>query len=127
MANAQERSKRKVSGGIYKDYRKKKFYSLARDPTLTKVESKRVRKLRVRSGKEKLVLLSSDVANVFDPKEKKYKKAKIKTVLENPANRHYVRRNILTKGTIVDTELGKARIVNRPGQEAMVNAILIKN
>jgi len=47
-------------------------------------------------------------------------------VLENPANRHFVRRNILTKGTIIETVKGKAKITGRPGQEGMVNAVLIK-
>jgi len=63
--------------------------------------------------------------NVYDPKTKKYSKVEIKTVVENPANRHYVRRNILTKGTIVDTSLGKAKITSRPGQEAVLNGILV--
>ena len=59
-------------------------------------------------------------------KGKKYKRVKIETVIDNPANRNFIRRNILTKGTIVKTELGKARITNRPGQEAHVNAVLIQ-
>ena len=49
----------------------------------------------------------------------------LKTVLENPANRHYVRRNIITKGTIVDTEKGKAIITSKPGQEGCINAKLL--
>ena len=125
MAISQERSKRKPSGGIYKNYRKKKFFNLGRDPTLTKLDSKKVKKIRIRGGNKKIILLSSDIANVYSPKEKKYKKVKIKTVLENPANRHYIRRNILTKGTIIETEIGKAKILNRPGQEGVINAILI--
>ena len=74
---------------------------------------------------EKRALLSIDTANVYNPKEKKYEQLKIETILENPANRHFVRRNIMTKGTIIKTEKGKARITNRPGQEGVVNAILI--
>ncbi|MBS3163365.1 30S ribosomal protein S8e, partial [Candidatus Woesearchaeota archaeon] len=54
-----------------------------------------------------------------------HKMAKIKTILENPANRHYVRRNIITKGSVIDTDLGKARVTNKPGQEGAINAILI--
>jgi len=70
------------------------------------------------------VLLSADVANVFDGK--KYHKSKIKEVVKNKANRHFVRRNILTKGAVIETELGKAKITSRPGQEGMVNAVLVK-
>ena len=56
----------------------------------------------------------------------KYSKLKIEQVLENPANRNFVRRSILTKGTIIKTSKGNARIVSRPGQEGVINAILVK-
>ena len=55
----------------------------------------------------------------------KIEKLKITAVVENPANRHFVRRNIITKGTVIETEKGKARITSRPGQEGVINAILI--
>ena len=74
---------------------------------------------------QKMRLLSMDIANIFDPKTKKYQQVKIKTILENPANRHYVRRNIMTKGSVIDTEMGKARITSRPGQDGTVNAVLV--
>jgi ribosomal protein S8E len=32
----------------------------------------------------------------------------------------------MTKGTIVDTEIGKVRITNRPSQEGTINGILLK-
>ena len=66
-----------------------------------------------------------DVANILDAKTGKYVKAKIKTVVENPANRHFVRRNIMTRGCIIDTDKGKAKVTNRPGQEGSINAKLI--
>jgi len=56
----------------------------------------------------------------------KPKKVKIKTVIESPDNRHYARENILTKGAIIDTEAGKAKITSRPGQAGVVNAVLIE-
>ena len=43
---------------------------------------------------------------------------------ENPANPNYVRRNLLTKGAIIKTELGNARILSRPGQDGTINAVL---
>jgi SSU ribosomal protein S8E len=45
-------------------------------------------------------------------------------VRQNPANPHYVQRNIMGKGSIVQTELGEAVITSRPGQDGVVNAIL---
>lgn len=119
------RPKRKVSGGRYVDLRKKRLSDLAGEPTLTGLSEIKKKKVRIRSGKLKTRLLRTNMANVYDKKTKKYKIVKIKTILENPANRHYVRRNIMTKGTIIDTEVGKARITNKPGQEGAINAILI--
>lgn len=125
MAISQKRSKRKPTGGRYKSVYKEKLYELGSNPTLTKLEPIRRRKLRVIGANQKIRLLSSDSANVLDPKTKAIKVVKIKTVLDNPANRNYVRRNILTKGAVVETELGKAKITSRPGQEGTLNAVLI--
>jgi small subunit ribosomal protein S8e len=70
--------------------------------------------------------LFADKVNLFDPGVRKYTIETIKTVTENPANRHYVRRNIITKGSVIETSKGKARVTNRPGQEGMITAVLIK-
>ena len=56
----------------------------------------------------------------------KIKKLKILNVIENPANPHLVRQNIITKGCIIETEMGKARITSRPGQSGVLNAVLIE-
>ena len=64
--------------------------------------------------------------NVIDPKDNSSKNVEIKTVLENSANAHFVRRNIITKGAIVETEIGKAKITSRPGQKGIVNGVLIE-
>jgi small subunit ribosomal protein S8e len=125
MARAQTRSNKKQTGARYVAYRKKKLYELGREPALTHLAEKRVKKVRGRSDIRKVRALSVDTANLFDPKDKKYSKVKIKSVVENPANRHFIRRNIMTKGTVVDTEKGKAKITSRPGQDGIVNAVLI--
>jgi small subunit ribosomal protein S8e len=125
MAISQERSKRKVGGSRYVALRKKKSYELGRDPTHTKLGSEKKKTIRKRTGERKEVLLTADTINLLDPKTKKSSKIKIDKVLENPANRHFVRRNILTRGTIIETSKGKAKITSRPGQEGAINAILI--
>ncbi len=125
MAIIQSRPRRKPSGSRYRSYRKKRLYEMGRLPSLTKLEKRRVTVIRTRGDNQKVRLLGIDMANLFNPKTKKYEQAKIKTILENPANRHFVRRNIMTKGTIIDTEKGKARITSRPGQDGTVNAVLV--
>ena len=125
MALSQARAKRKITGGRYKESYKKKLHELGREPSLTKLAPKRIRAIRVRGGSFKFRALSADVANLYEPKTKKYTQAKIKTISDSPANRHFIRRNIITKGCIIDTELGKARVTSRPGQHGAVNAVLI--
>ncbi|HJJ40868.1 MAG TPA: 30S ribosomal protein S8e, partial [Methanocorpusculum sp.] len=34
--------------------------------------------------------------------------------------------NLMTKGAVISTDLGKARIVSRPGQDGVINAVLIE-
>jgi small subunit ribosomal protein S8e len=125
MARSQKRSKKKSTGGKYVAGRKKRLNELGGVPTLTKLAEKKAKTIRISGGNLKQRLLSSDIVNVVDSKTNKTKVVKIKSVTENPANRHYVRRNILTKGTVIETELGKARITSRPGQEGTINATLI--
>ena len=84
-----------------------------------------MKKIYPRGNRTKTSLLSTDIANVFDSKAKKNVKSKIKNIVENPANRNYVRRNIMTKGTIIDTEAGKAKITSRPAHDGSINAVLI--
>ena len=69
--------------------------------------------------------MSSDVVNLVG-KDGKIVKVKIKNVVDNPADKHLARRNIITKGTIIDTEKGKARVTSRPGQDGVINAVLVK-
>ena len=125
MALSQARPRRKQTGALYKDYRKKRQYELGREPSFTQLGKKRVQVIRTSGANRKLRILSSDTANLYDPKSKSFKQAKIKTITDNPANRHFIRRNIMTKGSVIDTELGKARITSRPGQDGVINAVLI--
>ena len=46
-------------------------------------------------------------------------------VIENTANPNYVRQNIITKGSVIETEKGKAKVTSRPGQHGVVNAVLL--
>ena len=125
MAKTQSRPKRKATGSRYKAYKKEKQFELGRAPVLTKLEARRSKVIRTMGSNSKSRLLSTDLANVFDPKTKKYEKVKIKTIVENPANRHFIRRNIMTKGSVIETEKGKAKVTSRPGQDGTVNAVLI--
>ncbi len=125
MAIWQGRSVRKITGGRYKPFRKKRKFELGREPAETKVGKVRAKVIRVRGGNIKVRLFEAQYANVVDPKTGKSQKVEIKKVVENQANPHYVRRNIITKGAIILTELGEARVTSRPGQDGTVNAVLL--
>lgn len=116
---------RKKSGGKYKNIKKKKLASLKGVFNKVKLRDKKQKRLKVMGGNLKIILLSDNLANVFDKKTKKSKKARILNVIETPSNRFLARQNILIKSAIIETELGKARITNRPTQEGMVQAVLI--
>jgi len=126
MALWQGRSQRKVTGGRYRPHRSKKKAEIGREQQIAVVGKGSKKKVRTMGGNLKYRVLSEKTANVFNPKTGKTQQTDIKTVVENPANPHYVRRNILTKGAIIETPLGKAKIMSRPGQHGIINAILVK-
>ena len=126
MVITQARSRRKPTGGLLRSTLTKRTYMLGRNASMTKIgDDERRKRVPTKGGNAKQRLFETETANVYDPKTKKHKKAKITNVAENPANRNFVRRNILTKGTIIETEAGKAKVTNRPGQNGTVDAVLL--
>jgi small subunit ribosomal protein S8e len=125
MVVTHRKSLRSPRGGRIRSARKKRLFEKGSEPALTKVGNRRTGTINGRGCTKKTKVFLTDIANVLDPKTKKYSKAKIKAVLENPANRHFIRRNIMTKGSVIDTEKGKAKVTSRPGQDGTVNAVLV--
>ena len=119
----QRKSKRKLTGGRLKKNAKKKKRERGRDFVPTKIEKRKIRKIRVTGGNVKISLLSENFVNITVGKETK--RAKILSVIENYANPHLTRQNVITKGCIIETELGKARVTSRPGQHGIINAVLL--
>lgn len=108
-------------------YRGKRKFERGSLPTETVLgEEDQVKIVRVRGGNIKIRSVKAAYANVAIPSEGKVVRVPIKRVIENPASRDYSRRGIITKGAIIETELGKARVTSRPGQNGVVNAVLIE-
>ena len=118
------RSKRKPTGGMLKSNSKKTKMDLGRDVIHVRIAKRKAAKVRTRGGGEKLVLHSETFANIVVGKE--VKKAKILSVVKNPANPNLVRQNVITKGCTIRTELGNAIVTSRPGQSGLVNAVLVE-
>jgi len=128
MAIAQtNEKKRKATGGRKVAYKDKKKYELGSIPTMSTIGKKDVKKkVRAMGKKKKIRIKHALKVNVIDPETKKCTVTELVSEKENPANRNYARRNILTKGAIVTTKIGDVKITSRPGQEGAVNAVLIK-
>lgn len=125
MAILQKKSVRKITGGRYRAP-PKKAANAGSLPMNTKLGEKKLKQKRIMGGHLKSVFLTINKVNVLDKKTKKSQLTDISAVLENAANRNFIRRGILTKGAVVNTPIGKARITSRPGQVGTLNAVLIE-
>ena len=117
----QGRSPRKRTGGRRRPNHKKKKHELGTESTETQVGEQKLKVVDSRGNTTKVRAVTTDVASVADGAETV--EATIENVVENPSNPNYARRNIITKGALVDTSEGTARVTSRPGQDGQVNAV----
>lgn len=115
---------RKISGGRYISNRKKKLYEIPGQKRTVRLGEEKRKLKRTRGGNIKTFLLGAKFVNVLTGKKKE--KVEIKNVIETPSNRFLARQNVITKGAILETEMGKVRVTNRPSQEGIINGILIE-
>ena len=116
-------TKRKRSGGRKKAYRKRRRHEAGSFPVETRVGEPERKMERTKGGGLKVKLLSDHWVNVSDPKTGRTERLRILDVVKNPANVDWDRRGVITRGTIVRTEKGLVRIVSRPGQSGVLNAV----
>jgi len=125
MALWQGNSRRSKTGRRIRYARGKKKFEIGRERHLTTIGKPGLKKVRTLGNNRKTRVKTTSLAYVVDPKNKKTTKTEIVSVAENSANIHYVRRNIINKGAIIETKLGKAKVTSRPGQSGTVSAILL--
>ena len=98
---------------------------MGRNPTETLMgETKRV-VIDSRSKTKKSPALRVTQVNVTDPAKNVTSREELQDVEKNPANMDYQRRKVITRGTIIKTSKGRARVTSRPGQDGILNAVLI--
>ncbi|NLI62550.1 MAG: 30S ribosomal protein S8e [Methanosarcinaceae archaeon] len=119
-------SRRKMSGGKIIAARSKRKFEIGRDFSETRIGPSKRKNIATRGGNRKVRLLNEEYVNVTDQSTGETKRAKAINVVDNKANGHYVRRNIMTKGSVVETDLGLVKITSRPGQAGVLNGILVK-
>ncbi len=115
----------KITGGRRVPLRIRRKYEIDRYPNEPINGAQVTVTRRIRGNNQKTALKSIDFVNLATG-EAKVKKSKIIKVLENTTNNDYKRRGIITKGAILETTDGKCRVVSKPGQNGIVNAILLK-
>jgi small subunit ribosomal protein S8e len=117
--------KKKPSGGRKRAYRTKRKFEEGRFPAETILGETKKKNIKGRGNTSKIKLLSDKYACVTDVKSGKTQKVEITRVVRNPANVDYNRRGVITKGAVIETSLGLARVTSRPGQDEVINAVLI--
>jgi len=119
------RSGRTKTGSRVRKFRGKRKHQLGRVPTETVMGEDRVKVLESKGNEIKIPVIKVKYANVTDPKKNTTVRAEIQDVEENTASMDYQRRKVITRGTIIKTTEGRARVTSRPGQDGVLNAILI--
>lgn len=104
--------------------KKQKF--LGRPPAETHIGELRKKKVRTLGGNFKIKHLRANKINVLDKANNKTQNVEIKGLETNPASRDYTRRKIITKGAIVITDLGKVKVTSRPGNDSVINGVLLQ-
>jgi len=95
---------RKRKGGQRKAIRKKRIFGMGRPASNTRLGVKRIRRVRTRNNGTKWRALRLNSGSYVWRTQCISKKVRIMSVLYNPANNEFVRRNLLTKGTIIAIE-----------------------
>ena len=117
-------TKRKKTGGKKRAFRTKRVYEQGRQPVETLFGETRRKEVKGISRISKIKLVKAEYVNVSNPNMGTTERLAILDVVRNPANADYNRRGVITKGTIVRTEKGLAKIVSRPGQEGSLSAVV---
>ena len=115
----------KITGGRRHPLRTRRKYEIDRYPNEPINGAQVTITRRVRGNNRKTALKTIDFVNLSTG-DAKVKKTKILKVLDNATNNDYKRRGIITKGAILEIQEGKCRIVSKPGQNGIVNAVLLK-
>ncbi len=120
-------AKRKPSGGRRIASRSRRSFEIDRYPNEASLGTTTTVTRRTRGNDIKASLKTAETVNVTNPASRSTTKLIIKNVIKNPANKDYERRGVISKGALLETDQGNARVVSRPGQDGSVNAVLIQS
>ena len=115
----------KITGGIRHPLKTRQKFQIDRYPNEALMGEQETATRKTRGNNRKTALKTVNHVNLVLP-DAKIKRSKIIRVLENQTNNDYQRRGVITKGAILETENGKCKVVSRPGQNGVINAILVE-
>jgi len=89
----------------------------------TKIGEREIKIVRTKGGNRKVKIKKDQYANVST--KDGIKRVKIIKLLQGN-NPDYTREGIITKGSIIQTQIGKALVTSRPNQHGIINAKLVE-
>ncbi|MAU74832.1 MAG: 30S ribosomal protein S8e [Candidatus Poseidoniales archaeon] len=119
-------SRRKPSGGRKVQARGKRSTEISTEKQLALIGESKTKIYRRTGGNTLVRVLAADKVSINDPKTGKTSLGTIENVVENESDPNYVRRNVLVKGAIIETDKGRVKITSRPGKDGVINGILVE-
>ena len=119
-------SRRKPSGGRKVQARGKRSTEISSEKQMALIGESKTKIYRRTGGNTLVRELAADKVSINNPKTGKTTLGTIENVVENESDPNYVRRNVLVKGAIIETDKGRVRITSRPGKDGVINGILVE-
>ena len=119
-------SRRKPSGGRKVQARGKRSTEISTEKQMALIGGSKTKIYRRTGGNTLVRVLAADKVSINDPKTGKTSLGTIENVVENESDPNYVRRNVLVKGAIIETDKGRVKITSRPGKDGVINGILVE-
>ena len=119
-------SRRKPSGGRKVQARGKRATEISTEKQFALVGEPKRKIYRKTGGNTMVRVMAANQVSINNPKTGKTTLGTIHRVVENASDPNYVRRNILVKGAVIDTDKGRVRITSRPGKDGVINGVLLE-
>ena len=119
-------SRRKPSGGRKVKARGKRSTEISSEKQMTLIGEPKTKIYRRTGGNTLVRVMAANQVSINDPKTGKTTLGTIENVVENESDPNYVRRNVLVKGAIIETDQGRVKITSRPGKDGVINGILVE-
>ncbi|MGB1588220.1 MAG: 30S ribosomal protein S8e, partial [Poseidonia sp.] len=119
-------SRRKPSGGRKVQARGKRATEISTEKQFALVGEPKRKIYRKTGGNVMVRVMAANQVSINDTKTGKTTLGTIHSVVENASDPNYVRRNILVKGAVIETDKGRVRITSRPGKDGVINGVLLK-